>query len=955
MLPCSQYRGATTYELDVLPDNDSLSTGWGAVNVKPDRYNRRMLAALLRTKFHMPTQPPFPLDREQLLARLNWGLIDGAKFSRRLTLIVAPAGYGKTTLAGSWLEERIGAGAWKVAGEEQVAGEQAIIVWLSLEPDDGGEQRFLRLLLAALGEADGRLRSMLPRLEVSTPLPPVTEVTRDLINSFAATERRYVLALDDYHCVAGTVADEVLSLLLRNQPPNLHILITSRGKPQGLPLAQLSARQQVLILTEQDLRFTAAESRQFLQSRASRSLSEGKLHSLIKQMGGWAVGLQMASLALQRYRNQDAQSLAKTVGADSEHIADYLAQEVLAQLPEALQTFLMRTSILRRLCAPLCQALVEFESENTVNLADGGQSRLAELVRRGLFISKIDSQGKWYRYHALFASFLQRRLEQTEPQLVGGLQQRAAEWHRKNGSPHEAVYHAQRTNDTAYVLEVIESYTPELLKRGELTMLIGWLAPVPIDALQTHPALALDLAWAYLLQGLPEGAMALVERLESLPSNEQRQDLLAIRLTIARRQGDMEAARYYAKSVAQRGAFDKGGGHIIDLYRAELQLENGNTAHARRLISGALSAFRANGQPYLETQALYYLANAHIMQGQLQEAEALCREALEVMERHNLPYRLGGFHNRLGLIHWEWGRLEEAASFLEPGTEIARKEGQVPFFIRNALLLARVWRDQGRMEDVCALLEEARVAAARSAQAMAQLIYWQARWALEEGQPAAAERWVAAQGLGAEDEADYYTVDGYLLLARLLWWREQRMAAQNLLRRLLALTREVGDCGAQVQIALDLAQVLLGSGKERLAKNMVEEALTAGSPGGYVQRFVNAGVPIGLLLDEVVQLYAGGRIAPFDVSHLERVLDACNVEARAISGRSPFRPAVALTPRETEVLALLARGLSNAEIAEQLHISVGTARWHVKNIYKKLEVNNRVQATRRLAELGGRG
>ncbi len=911
-----------------------------------------MTETLLQTKFHVPVLPSSLLGREQLLGRLNRGIGDGVRFSRRLTLITAPAGYGKTTLAVSWLEERIGAGAWQTASEKEGAGEQATIIWLSLEADDGEAQRFLRVLLAALREADARLHDALPRPEASAPLPPAADLARDLVNGFATIDKRFVLALDDYHYAASGAADEVLSQLLKHQPSNLHILITSRSEPRGLPLAQLRARRQLLALTKEDVRFTPAESKQFLRLRVERSLPDSELQHLVRQTGGWAVGLQMASLALQRHGEQSTRQLLTALGADDGHLDAYLAQEVLAQLPQALHAFLLRTSILRRLCAPLCRALIELEPRNAAQGSDS-RSLLAELVARGLFTSQIDGERNWYRYHALFASFLQRRLQQTQPQLVGALQRRAAEWHRKNGSPHEAVYHARKTSDEAYALEVIEGYTPWLLKRGELTLLISWLAPFPSAALQARPALGLDLAWAYLLQGLTERATALVEQLEGALSDELHPDLLAIRLALSRRRGDIDAARGYANQVARHGASGDGRGDITDLYRAELQLGSGDIAQARRLIGAALSAFRADEQPYLETQALYYLANVHVMQGQLQEAAALCREALTVMEHQRLPYRLGGFHNRLGLIHWEWSQLEQAARYLEKGTEIARKGQQIPFFLRNALLLARVWRDQDRQEEVATLLEEAREAATRSPQAMARLIYWQAWWALEEGRPAAAEGWVSARGLAPEDDPDYYTMDGYLLLARLLRQREQTAEAQSLLRRLLALARDVGDSGAQVQIALDLAQVLLGSGKQRLAKNSVEEALTAGSAGGYVQRFANAGVSVSRLLGEVAHLYAAGRTAPFDVAYLERVLQACNVEAKATAGRSPFRPAEPLTPRETEVLALLARGLTNPEIAQQLHISVGTVRWHVKNIYKKLEVNNRVQATRRLEELQG--
>lgn len=589
-----------------------------------------------------------------------------------------------------------------------------------------------------------------------------------------------------------------------------------------------------------------------------------------------------------------------------------------------------------------------------------GQSLLQLLAAQGLFLTPLHDQGYWYRYHELFASFLQSRLQQSQPQLVPRLHRRAAEWHRANGSPHDAVQHAVASGDEDYALRVIDSFTPWLLQSGRLTTLISWVEPISPSAVRSHATVGLNLAWAYLIQGESERAVTLVENLETALRPQQKQERLAIRIAAARRRGDIKTARRHAREArALQGSDEQRSGGVTDLYLADLHIGRGEIAQARRLITQALQTFHAQEQPYLETQALYYLINVHITQGQLREAAALCHRALALMEQHRLPYRLGGFHNRLGLIHWEWGKLQEAATYLQEATNIARNSEQHSFFVGNALLLATVWRDQDHDAEVEELLDEVRQAAARSPQALAQFTQWQAREALQQGQPAAAAQWLSAQGLSpddasddaSDDDPDYYMMDGYLLLSRLLLVQGHLSQGRRLLRRLLSLSRRISDVGAQIEILLELARLYSESDRSGVAVRMVEEALTVGSPGGYLQRFVNASADISALLARVGRMYPPASAAPFSGGYLQDLLAACGVALAPPISAPSLPPSEDLSPRELEILQLLAGGLSNPDIASRLHISVGTVRWHVKNIYGKLNVNNRVQATRRAQAL----
>lgn len=886
------------------------------------------------------------------MALLDDGLLLDHTFRRRLSLISAPAGYGKTTLVTEWIQEHLQAGAWQAAGANEPASGQETrpqVTWLTLEAGDNDLARFFHYLAAALQKADENVdHSFLPG-NLSSTFPAPASLMTALINDLARGNHPILLVLDDYHLIENSGIHDAISFLLRHQPPRLHLVMTSRGEPVELPLAHLGARQQMMALDQTDLRFTPAETAAFLSEKRGITLSESDVSVLAERTEGWVTGVQLAALALQGGPLPSAppgsHHFLQAFSGDQRYLAEYLAEEVLANLPERTQHFLQHTSVLERLCAPLCEAVTGEARSNQM---------LQQVEDEGLFLTPLDSRRHWYRYHHLFAAFLRARLRRGYSDLVPHIHRRASDWFQENDLPHEAVHHALATGDAAYALEVIDRYDDWLLRQGELTTLIDWLEPIPRSQLFTRPVLSLALGWALLIQGRFDEASAVADAVEPHLGAEHEGQRLALRAGIARRQRQMATARRFAReAVAHREKHDDDSGSVALLYLAELMLGEGQMQEAQRLANEALRFYRSQNQPYMETQALYYLINVRITTGQLHEATALCGEAFNVMERHGLPYRVGGFHGRMGLIHWERGELDEAASYLQEGVEIARRGKHVPFFVGNALWLARTWQAQEKGEQAKTLIEEALAMAASWPRHLAQIRRWQAGAALRVGHTAAAARWVGEQGLAADDELDYYAADGYFILARLLALQGRMGQARPLLRRLQALAEHVGACSLQIQSLLYLADLYAVQSKTAIATKTVEHALTLGSPGGYVQRFVEAGPAVAHLLRRISDRHAHSGEPPFSRSYLQRVLQACGQDAVERARPAPTTTEhESLTPREKEIVQLLGRGLSNPQIAEQLHISVGTVRWHVKNVYKKLSVNNRVQATRRAQALG---
>ncbi|MGD9002616.1 MAG: AAA family ATPase, partial [Anaerolineae bacterium] len=436
-----------------------------------------MSTSLLKTKLYIPPLRSELVLRPHLVDRLDGGFRRG----RKLILVAAPAGYGKTTLLSEWITQR---------------DLRPRVAWVSLDVDDNDPARFWTYVAAALQTVQEDIQGLAPAAFQSPNPPPIESTLTSLLNQIAEVPDPLVLILDDYHMIQTSAIHDALSFLLENLPPRMHLVIATRADPP-LPIPRLRGRGQLTELYQSDLRFTSQEAADFLNRAMGLDLSVEDVAALEKRTEGWIAGLQMAAVSMRG--RDDIAGFVRAFTGSHRYILDYLGEEVLGQQPEGVREFLLQTAILDRLTAPLCDAVV---GRATLDKArDGSQAMLEYMESNNLFIVALDDQRRWYRYHRLFADLLLRQLQRQRPDLVPQLHRRASEWNEANSLTGAAVTHALAAEDFGRVAHLLEQAAWPMLTRGEMTTLLGWLDALPEDAVRARPRLGILRAWALALTG----------------------------------------------------------------------------------------------------------------------------------------------------------------------------------------------------------------------------------------------------------------------------------------------------------------------------------------------------------------------------------------------------------------------------------------------------------------------
>jgi LuxR family maltose regulon positive regulatory protein len=461
---------------------------------------------LLKAKLYVPQSRPALVSRPRLIHRLN----EGIHSARKLTLISGPAGFGKTTLLGGWVRQ----------ADRPVA-------WLSLDEGDGDPVRFWAYLTAALGRLPGFASS--PDLDGTTA--PTEHDLAQLLNGLGRLPTPAALVLDDYHLVADPVVHEHVTYLLAHLPPALHLIIATRADPP-LPIARLRAQGQLTEIRQADLCFTHAEAAAFLRQVMGLNLTSADVATLADRTEGWIAGLQMAAVSMQQ--RDDLSGFVRAFAGSHRYVMDYLVEEVLRRQPADVQAFLLGTSILERLSAPLCDAVLRH--------AGSARPILEHLEGANLFCTALDDRRAWYRYHRLFADLLQRQLAERDPDRIPELHRRASAWYEAQELLPEAIEHALAAGDAERAATLIEQVAEPLLMRTEVAALRRWLDALPEATLDRHPELCAYHAWLLLLGGEPlrtiESRVAAVrEHADRAPGRLQ-----AVRALIALFQGQIEHA-----------------------------------------------------------------------------------------------------------------------------------------------------------------------------------------------------------------------------------------------------------------------------------------------------------------------------------------------------------------------------------------------------------------------------
>ncbi len=914
-----------------------------------------MTQPLLTTKLYAPPPRPDWVARPRLLARLDAGQ------TRPLTLVSAPPGFGKTALVSHWLAQRA-----------------PVVAWLSLEAADDDPARFWRYALAALQTARPGLGQTASAMVAAPGAAPLEAVVAELVNDLAADPLPLTLVLDDYHQIGAEPIHTSLNFLLDHAPPAFHLVLLTREDPP-LALARRRARQQVAEVRAADLRFTDDEATAFLNTANGLGLAPADLAILAARTEGWIVGLQMAALFLQG--QADRRRAVETFAGDDRYIADYLVEEVLQHQPPAIQDFLLKTSVLPRLSGPLCDAVLD-EGPTPTDADQRSGLRpstivLEELDRANLFLIPLDNRREWYRYHHLFADLLQARLEQAfGPERAAVLHERAGAWFRDHGLLLEAVQHLQRGRHPAQAAGLLAEQSAVFFQRGELSTLVALVDALPRDTLAHYPGLGLAYAWAAHATGhLDESsaALTLVERALGATSEqleaalpEQTRNALAevavIRAQHALSRSDMPAALAICERV--QPIVDGPGATRPGLFNPPANLRpvvtydlafarecQGQTAVAASTYAEAAEIAQAHDNIHIVALCAGRLGQLQVLSGQLQAAEQTFRQGRQALsDKGQTQSPLAGMLLAgLGGVVYERNDLEAARQLLEQGYALARPWRNAEGLGTGALGLARLRLAVGDLAGAEFILEEA-AALCQHAPTVTPLLEGQRAvvWA-RAGRLDAAERWARSCGLNPATPPAFPDEDRALCLARVRLAQGSWPQAASWLDSLAADAEAGGRHGRVIQTRVLQALGLAAEGRQAAALAALERALALAEPEGYVRVFVDEGEPLLTLLNAVAgpgapyarrlsALYAGPSASPAPVVPGARL------------AASPL--AEPLTPREAEVLRLMADGLSNQEIADRLVISLGTVKTHTANIHGKFGVNTRMQAVNQARALG---
>ncbi len=925
-----------------------------------------MATPILATKLYIPPSRPDLVPRRRLIARLHGGL------HRKLTLISAPAGFGKTTLVSAWLDERSTA----ATGQKDIGKR---VAWLSVDESDSDPTRFLSYLIAALQTVLPHLGTGLLQLFQSPQPPPVETLLTTLLNEIATLPTACVFVLDDYHLAATAAVNQTLVFLLEHLPPQMHLVITTREDPD-LPLARLRTRNQLTEVRAADLRFTPTEAADFLNGIMDLSLSTQEVAALEGRTEGWIAGLQLAALSMRG--RTDIPGFISAFAGDNRYIMDYLVAEVLERQPQAIRNFLRRTAMLDRLSGPLCDA---------VTGQGDGRALLAALERSNLFVVPLDDKRQWYRYHHLFADLLHAHLLTEEPALLPLLHRRASLWHAQNGSLPDAIRHALAAADFARAAELVELAWPAMRKSRQEATVLSWLKALPGNLVRVRPVLSVVYALALLDGGelaAVEGHLRNAERWleKATPVGEAETERTApvvadpvqLRLLPA---AIANARAYHAQALGDVPNTINHAQRALECLPATEYYERGTAAALLGLAywttgelvaahhsfaEGLMDLQRAGGID-VAIGGTTILAEIQLAQGHLRAALHTYEQAIQLAteQARPLPVATADLHRGLSEIYREWGELEAAAEQLLKSERQGKQTGLPGDRCRWYIAQARLHAARGERERALTLLDEAtRFYQRTPIPDVHPIAALKARLWVQLGRLPEAQAWVHHCALSLADEPSYLHEYEQITLARILiaqgkWEQADGVIEQalDLLTRLLQAAEAGARTGSVIEILLLQALAHAAQGDLPSALMPLTRALTLAAPEGYVRLFVDEGPPMAQLLQKatlrallpaLLSAYTNTLLTAFEMGQ-QRDGDVSPLLSPAVAPQPLVEP---LSERELEVLRLFKTTLSGPEIAHELVIALSTVRTHTKNIYSKLNVNNRRAAVQRASDLG---
>lgn len=878
-----------------------------------------MSSNILITKSYIPGPREHHIPRPALLEKLQ------GVWSHSLTLISAPAGFGKSTLVGEWARQQ-----------------EHAVFWLSLDADDNDLGRFLRYVrhaLQPLAETTGALPAELPASE-----DPLTR----LLNQLAALSQPFALILDDYHVITEPEIQEAMRYLVEHLPPQMHVLISSRADPPW-PLGRQRARGLLLEVRADELRFTRQQSGELLEKTAGRKLADEDIAALDRRTEGWAAGLHLAGLSLRS--QQDVAAFVRSFTGSHRFLMDYLLEEILDQQPPDRRTFLLHTAILNRLSASQCDAVTQRQDSQQV---------LADLEASNLFLQPLDDRRRWYRYHHLFGDLLHSQLRQEiSAEAYAALHRRAAHWYEETGLLSDAIRHAVAAEDVGMVVRMTENLALFAMDHEEFSGLVGWLDRLPEAVYQQYPWLYVTRALAFSKVGYEraiEEEAARVHAALSRPGMDPetarrvRGQLAAVESYLAELRDDAPVAIRKAEE-----ALDLIPAGQVPL-RCYVSIRLANCLVWSGALEEAIATYRKAGALARRAgdhqSVIVALSEANVVQmfsgsvlQALAQSEELCgyAEQLAARDGRQLP-GMGVLYRHMSHIQRERNELEDAVRLAQDALRISQRWGEREAIFFATLALARAHFAQGRVGDADALLDRAGwIADQMTPKVMEFARLWRMYHQLLQGRTEEASAWVYGAGVSSPGDFSYALRFKYEVYARYLFMSGDLKGALRVVETLARVLKQAGDRYTYIRAGVFQSLVLQSLGRNQDARARFVTALAAARAGGYIRAVLDEGAGVVDLLHMAV---AAGRESEYAGLLLEKHASApwpLALDAAAGEGL--------LSEREMEVLRLLQTSLTVPEIAEQLFVAPSTVRSHVKNIYAQLDVHSRSEAVAKAKEL----
>jgi LuxR family transcriptional regulator, maltose regulon positive regulatory protein len=887
----------------------------------------------LATKI-VPARPAGLVARPRLLAILSE--LPG----KRIGVIKAPAGLGKTSLAAAWAEQ-LGQSGHSVA-------------WLTIDSDDDEATRFLFYVSQALQHACQGVGLLATELILENNLIDPQAVLSSLINDLAELDDEVYLFLEDYHWLNDPRIHQSVAYFLKHAPSHCHVVITTRTEP-SLPLATFRAQNQLLEIDALALRFDQQETQAFIEHTRPGALELADVQLLQRKTEGWPAALRIIA-SMPSQTGPDLKEYVRNLSGAQRPIASYFA-ELLDGLSTDLVEFMLRTAILDRLSGPLCEA---------VTGASSGRTILATLAQRQLLLMPLDNEGVWYSYHMLLAEYLRHRLEADRGIESPELHRRAALWYASQELWTEAVQHAIAAGDHDRAISWIKNCAMALIKRGDLFTLLEWQRQFPDELMRGQPEVRLAIAWGLALALRFDEALKLATDIEGdiaathLPESDLLCECQAIRSVAIALKDDSERALPLAEDCVSRSRDPWTANVASNVVRfGHMQAGDLKQFYATPWIPYSLEEDRRNVFASVYRRCLQGIAE--FRQIRLAAAEGHYREGLRIAERYVGPNSVAAAlpASLIARILYEQGHLDEAEALVIDRASLINS-GTMLDCVRSAyFVMARVAAARTNLERAHTLLERAenhgisrdwgRLTAAATAE-QARLYLNEGR--VEEGAACVDRlerlaRKYPAPRLCAWSEIQWVHK---LAHAQLLGERERPEEAMAILRELQRETEAAHHRYFLIQVEIRISALQLSVGKTAEATNRFRRVLAACAHVGLYQIILDG----GSIISELVQMVQRSEsISEHLMSYVDRlVADSQRARQDRTVPISRAQALGGLSARETKILKLIAQGLSNKEIARSLDIGPETVKSHLKSVFTKLGVERRAQAVSRAQTLG---